>query len=199
MTNINQSEKQKFLSVFNGQQKIWVLAYGSLLWNPGFSPLRQENVSIRGFRRSFCLYSIHYRGSIENPGLVLGLRPGGYMESIALEVSAENAYQVMAYLWDREMISRAYLPCVLYGYSRRFNQPLCCYSFVIDSNHEQYAGHLNDQQKIDLICQAKGTGGDNIEYLLKTAESLRQHHIQDDEIETLLKMLDASRRRDLTI
>jgi len=52
---------------------MWVFGYGSLLWNPGFEPIEQMRADLPGYRRSFCMLSIHHRGTPEDPGLVLAL------------------------------------------------------------------------------------------------------------------------------
>ena len=55
---------------------MWVFGYGSLLWNPGFEPIEQMRADLPGYRRSFCMLSIHHRGTPEDPGLVLALDAG---------------------------------------------------------------------------------------------------------------------------
>src|SRR5262249_27187696 len=55
----------------------WVFAYGSLMWRPGFDYLEARPALLRGYHRAFCITSIHYRGSVDCPGLVLGLDRGG--------------------------------------------------------------------------------------------------------------------------
>ena len=52
---------------------MWVFGYGSLLWNPEFPIAQSEVATLHGFARSFCMRSIHHRGSEEIPGLVLAL------------------------------------------------------------------------------------------------------------------------------
>jgi cation transport regulator ChaC len=54
-------------------EDFWVFAYGSLMWNPGFPFLESHPALVRGYHRSFCVESTHYRGTKEKPGLVLGL------------------------------------------------------------------------------------------------------------------------------
>ena len=56
---------------------LWVFAYGSLTWDPGFPFEEARPALLRGYHRAFCLYSTHYRGTPERPGLVLGLDRGG--------------------------------------------------------------------------------------------------------------------------
>ena len=52
---------------------MWVFGYGSLLWNPGFEVDDQQIGLMHDYARSFCMRSIHHRGTVENPGLVLAL------------------------------------------------------------------------------------------------------------------------------
>ena len=55
------------------RRNTWIFGYGSLMWNPGFAPAEQVLGRLTGFARSFCMWSIHHRGSPEDPGLVLAL------------------------------------------------------------------------------------------------------------------------------
>ena len=54
----------------------WVFAYGSLMWRPGFDFIEKRAALLKGYHRAFCIASTHYRGSVEHPGLVLGLDRG---------------------------------------------------------------------------------------------------------------------------
>ena len=56
---------------------LWVFGYGSLMWNPGFAHLRAEKAVLHGAHRALCIYSTHYRGTPDKPGLVFGLKAGG--------------------------------------------------------------------------------------------------------------------------
>ncbi|MCY4292262.1 MAG: gamma-glutamylcyclotransferase, partial [Roseovarius sp.] len=52
---------------------MWVFGYGSLMWNPGFEAREKVLATLRGYRRCFCMRSVHHRGTRANRGLVLGL------------------------------------------------------------------------------------------------------------------------------
>ena len=67
---------------------IWVFGYGSLLWNPGFSVAESVVGTLPGYARSFCMRSIHHRGTETEPGLVLALdeQPDHACTGIALRV-----------------------------------------------------------------------------------------------------------------
>jgi cation transport protein ChaC len=47
-----------------------VFGYGSLMWNPGFAYQRAVPARLDGYARRLCVYSFHYRGQPDKPGLV---------------------------------------------------------------------------------------------------------------------------------
>ena len=81
---------------------MFVFAYGSLIWRPGFAHLGARPALLRGYHRRFCIWSRHYRGTPERPGLVLGLDRGGACQGVVFEVAAEAAAAVLEYLDARE-------------------------------------------------------------------------------------------------
>jgi cation transport protein ChaC len=52
---------------------MWIFGYGSLLWEPGFAFTEAVMARLDGWHRSFCMRSIHHRGTAAAPGLVLAL------------------------------------------------------------------------------------------------------------------------------
>ena len=94
---------------------LWVFGYGSLLWNPGFTPVVTARARLRGFARSFCMRSIHHRGTETDPGLVLALdeQPGSVCDGLAMKMHEAELDATMAYLRERELVSAAYLEKVL--------------------------------------------------------------------------------------
>jgi cation transport protein ChaC len=61
----------------NTAEPVWIFAYGSLMWDEDFPRAETETALLRGYHRSFCLYSYDYRGTRTRPGLTLGLDRGG--------------------------------------------------------------------------------------------------------------------------
>ncbi len=122
---------------------MWVFGYGSLVWNPGFDTVERVIARLPDYRRSFCMRSIHHRGTPEAPGLVLALDrvPGGSCEGVALRAHPDRADEVLAYLRERELISSAYL-------ERRLDLSLAdgrrveAVTYVVDPDHDQYCGGL---------------------------------------------------------
>ena len=91
---------------------MWVFGYGSLLWNPGFSICRTNvRQQLSGYRRSFSMRSIHHRGTVEDPGLVLALdvKDQAVCDGVAFFVAPEHEADTLEYLRERELISSAYI------------------------------------------------------------------------------------------
>lgn len=164
----------------------WVFAYGSLLWDPGFAPAEAVRARLDGFRRSFCMWSFHYRGTEEVPGLVLALEEvaGASCEGVALRPQEAEAESVLAEIRARELISDAYeerrLPLRLSD-----GRLVEAMAFVVRRGHRQHACVDADTQA-RTIARARGLRGPNIDYLARTAAQLRELGIRDAEIEALL-------------
>ena len=82
---------------------LWVFGYGSLMWNPGFATPETQPARLHGWHRAFCIYSEHYRGTPEKPGLILGLLPGGACRGLAHRLPARDYEATRRYLWTREI------------------------------------------------------------------------------------------------
>ncbi|NBQ94655.1 MAG: hypothetical protein EBU15_04595 [Betaproteobacteria bacterium] len=64
----------------------WVFAYGSLIWNPEIPVRRGLLARVDGYHRRFCISSTRFRGTPEQPGVVLGLDRGGSCRGMAWEL-----------------------------------------------------------------------------------------------------------------
>ncbi len=179
------------------QKPLWVFGYGSLVWNPGFPVAEQRVARLIGWHRSFCMRSIHHRGTEIDPGLVLALDRAAtaYCAGVAFRVmdGAEDA--TLAALRERELISSAYveewLPLSLDG-----GAEVTALCYVIDPAHDQYCTlALEDQAQI--IAQAIGGRGANCEYLFNTAAHLAQLGIGDDDLEWLSNRVKGLHRQNV--
>ena len=95
---------------------LWVFAYGSLIWDPGFPFEEARPALLRGYHRAFCLYSTRYRGTPERPGLVLGLDRGGACRGVAFRVPGRHAAEVLRYLDDQAARFAEAFACDLRSY-----------------------------------------------------------------------------------
>jgi cation transport protein ChaC len=165
---------------------LWVFGYGSLVWNPGFAWSARAIARLDGFHRSFCMRSIHHRGTEAAPGLVLALdaAPDADCDGVAFEIAPEIADETLEYLRARELISAAYLETrhpVTLADGRRVDAVV----YVIDRDHGQYCGGLPLEEQAQIIARAVGGRGPNCEYLHQTAAHLAELGLRDPELEWL--------------
>lgn len=165
---------------------MWVFGYGSLLWKPGFDVAERVIGRLPGYARSFCMRSIHHRGTVENPGLVLALDPktGMACDGMALRVAPGTEDATLQYLRDRELISSAYVEKNL-DVQLDDGRTVQALVYVIDAGHEQYCGGLPLEEQAQIIACAVGGMGPNVEYLVNTATHLAQIGLHDPSLEWL--------------
>ncbi|WP_126977174.1 gamma-glutamylcyclotransferase [Frigidibacter oleivorans] len=175
---------------------MWVFGYGSLIWNPGFPVAETVAARLDGWHRSFCMRSIHHRGTAEAPGLVLALdrAPGAMCRGVALRVAPGAEVQTLAELRERELVSSAYLertlPLALDD--GRQVEALC---YVIDRDHVQYCGGLALEDQAAIIARAAGGRGPNADYLWNTAAHLAQMGLPDPDLDWLADRVRALSQR----
>lgn len=165
---------------------MWVFGYGSLLWNPGFEVARAEVATLPGYHRSFCMRSIHHRGTEADPGLVLALdeAPEAQCAGLALAVTAGQEAQTLDYLRERELISSAYLEKLL-EVRLRDGTAVTAVTYVIDPDHVQYCGGLPLEEQARIIARAVGGRGPNADYLFNTARHLAEIGLNDPDLDWL--------------
>lgn len=170
----------------------WIFGYGSLIWNPGFEPAEQVLGRLSGYARSFCMWSIHHRGSPEEPGLVLALDgdAAASCDGMAFRVPEESHEAVIADIRERELVSSAYLERRV-PLSLRDGRQVEALAYVVDRDHEQYTGHLELDTQADVIARAVGGRGPNTEYLYSTAEHLTELGIEDASLTELAALVRA--------
>ncbi len=171
---------------------MWVFGYGSLLWNPGFEVAESVIGTLPDYARSFCMHSIHHRGTEEDPGLVLALdeQPGESCAGVALRVPVAQEAQTLAYLRERELISSAYVEKTL-TVRLSDGREVQALVYVIDENHVQYCGGLPLEEQARIIARAVGGRGPNTEYLYNTARHLSDVGLEDPALEWLSARVQA--------
>lgn len=164
----------------------WVFGYGSLLWQPGFVHSKRQVARMNNYARSFCMRSIHHRGSVEEPGLVLALdhKDGAFCDGLAVFVEPDHAKATLTYLRERELISSAYLEQI-HSIQLRDGPDVAAVCYVIDADHVQYCGGLPLEEQAEIIASAVGGRGPNDEYLYNTAAHLRELGIEDHDLNWL--------------
>jgi glutathione-specific gamma-glutamylcyclotransferase len=174
-------------------RSLWVFGYGSLIWDPGFPVAERRIGRVTGWHRSFCMRSIHHRGTADAPGLVLALdrAEGAACTGVAFQVERGAEGATLAALRERELVSSAYLELTLpVATAEGMVEAL---TYVIDPDHAQYCGGLELEEQARIIAAATGGRGANRDYLWSTAANLAELGIGDADLEWL-----AARVRALT-
>lgn len=167
-------------------QPTWIFGYGSLIWDPGFAWSDCRPARLAGFHRSFCMRSIHHRGTEAEPGLVLALdaAEGAECRGLAFAVDARIRDETLEYLRARELISAAYLetvqPVALDG-----GPTVQAVAYVIDRDHAQYCAGLSLEDQARIIARAVGGRGPNADYLHQTAAHLAELGLTDPDLDWL--------------
>lgn len=173
-------------------QPLWIFGYGSLIWDPGFAWTARTVARLDGYHRSFCMRSIHHRGTVDAPGLVLALdaAEGAHCTGIAFEIAPQIADETLEYLRARELISAAYLETVQ-PVSLTGGGQVSAVAYVIDRTHAQYCGGLPLEEQAQIIARAVGGRGPNRDYLHRTAAHLSALGLADTELNWLSQRVEA--------
>ncbi len=183
---VKPEHKRALLAAARSGREFWVFAYGSLMWNPDFPYADRRPARIHGLHRRFCIYSHHYRGTAQRPGLVLGLAPGGSCTGVIYRVAPADVAPVIDYLWSREMVSGVYEPHAVRA--RTASARIDARTFVADPHHPQYAGGLSLSETASLVRQGVGARGRCVDYLADLVAHLDALDISDGPMHRLLKL-----------
>lgn len=170
---------------------LWVFGYGSLIWDPGFPVAEKRLARLKDYARSFCMWSIHHRGTVDDPGLVLALdeHPGAACEGVAFRVAPDAHGATLDYLRERELISSAYVEVVL-PLRLEDGRMIDAVAYIMNRGHPQYC-QLSLEEQAAVIAHAKGGRGPNEEYLYNTAAHLDELGIADEELSWLARRVRA--------
>ena len=181
---------------------VWVFGYGSLVWKPEFDHTARVRARLDGYHRALCVFSLVHRGTPGRPGLVFGLDRGGACEGVAYRVARSDFDRVHRYLRARELTTGVYRErfhtvdlhlADVAGCDGDIPDRVRALCYVADRSHCQYAGWLNDNQRAELVRQANGLSGANLDYVVNTMRSLKKARVRDKGLERFAARLGASR------
>ena len=165
----------------------WIFTYGSLMWNPNFAWDARHVATVRGYHRSFRVWSRINRGTPEKPGLVLTLDCGGSCRGLVYRITADRVQEEMQRIWKREMTFGSYRPkwlnCIV------GEQTIRALVFTVNRECSGYAGQIPMEVVVEAIANAAGRYGPAHDYLFKTLETLHAHGIRDVRVEQLAALV----------
>ncbi len=168
----------------------WVFGYGSLIWNPEIEFEQAELARLHGYHRSFCIQSTRYRGTADEPGVVLGLDRGGSCVGIAYRLRFESREESIRMLFEREIPdweARVYQPLVA-DVRLPGERTVRALTFAADRARPSYE-RLSDDEIVRRLNACRGLRGANREYALNTWRALESHGVRDARLARLVERL----------
>ena len=172
----------------------YIFAYGSLIWNPGFEFVDKAMAQLPGYHRSLCVYSKHYRGTPEKPGLVLGLDRGGTCKGVVYRIDGSHWSDVLAYVRKRELVSGVYREVIRQVRIRDTDDTddtVSALTYVVNRPHHQYAGKLEVDDIAKFVAQGHGLSGTSKNYVENTLLALRNLGIEEKKLQSVLSKLSS--------
>lgn len=162
-----------------GDDPIWVFAYGSLVWKPSGELAEQRRGTAFGWHRSFCIEMRSWRGSPEQPGLMMALRSGGSCTGIAQRMAGENRHDVMVRLLEREIGGPIGYSALRLIDLHTDDGPLRALCFYADPPEASGQPERPVEQVASTLACACGHAGSGAEYLFRTVTALKAFGIHD--------------------
>lgn len=168
---------------------LWIFAYGSLIWKPDFEVAESRQGKLFGWHRSFCLRLTRYRGTLEQPGLMLCLDHGGSCDGLALRVPEGQESPVVNRLLQREIGSHEQLESVRWIGVQCGQDMIKALTFYAGpSALDHYAGKIPLPEVARVLARACGHWGSGAEYLYNTVKHLEDSGIHDENLWELQRL-----------
>lgn len=155
-----------------------LFAYGSLIWNPGIAVQSMRRATAIGWHRRFSISLEHFRGSPEQPGLMLALARGGSCEGVLLDIAEGAETEALRAVLKRELVAHELAENARWievetGGLRQ--EALTFYAEPVGTTLVD----LPIEAQAKRLARAAGAGGSGAEYLLRTAQGLDALGIHD--------------------
>jgi cation transport protein ChaC len=158
---------------------IQLFAYGSLIWKPEIEHRAERAAVAQGWHRSFCLRTHRFRGTVDQPGLMMALDRGGQCRGVVLELPPGDPAVQLDRLFRREFTVKPINSMPRWLTVQTADGPLRALGFVMNRASPYYAGRLPPDEVARTLARACGHWGTGAEYLLNTVTQLDARGIRD--------------------
>lgn len=188
---------EHILAGSDGSGQVWVFAYGSLIWKPACEFVEIRTGLLRGWHRAFCLgWNTWFRGSEQNPGLMLALDRGGSCKGALYRLPPGKTEENIELLCRREMSFKPSPFPPRWVTAATESGPVRAFTFCIDRKSGRYVSGLSEAQIAEVLSKAVGSRGSMVEYLFNTVQHLEELGIHDPHLwrlqELVAERLDAT-------
>ncbi|MGV3550296.1 gamma-glutamylcyclotransferase [Rhizobium sp.] len=179
-----------------GDDPIWIFAYGSLIWKPEFETIESRRATAIGWHRAFCLELISWRGTPENPGLMMALERGGRCDGVAFRLSRERQEAELIKTVRREIVFRSEFDMVRWVPLQTSTGTLRALVFWAGPKPGPGISLKVPLPEVAVhLARACGYAGSCAEYLYNTVLHLEELGIRDRNLWQLQELVAAEIRR----
>jgi glutathione-specific gamma-glutamylcyclotransferase len=182
-------------------QDFWIFAYGSLLWNPVMEAIEERIATARGWHRAFRMYLRTWRGTVDQPALMMGLDRGGQCKGLACRLPEESVQTQLQRLLRRELpmkpVDTPSTQLPRWVSVETAQGALKAVAFVINPLGANYAGRLAPEETAKIMSYACGHGGSCAEYLYNTITHLELLGIHDRGLRKLQSLVACNIRNSM--
>ncbi|TIT74633.1 MAG: gamma-glutamylcyclotransferase [Mesorhizobium sp.] len=158
---------------------LWVFAYGSLIWKPAFESVEQRRAAAHGWHRSFCLDIQRWRGSREQPGLMMALERGGRCDGVIYRMPDGEKTAQIERLLRREIDDHEAVSSVRWVPVRTMQGSLRALGFWVGVTGRGTSLRQPLERVAKILARACGHVGSGAEYLYNTVSHLETFGIHD--------------------
>lgn len=174
-----------------GDGPLWIFAYGSLIWKPGFASIAAERATAYGWHRSFSLRIVRGRGSPAQPGLMMMLSRGGRCDGVIYRVADAEKREQIENALRREVSntdsrdSMRWLPV-----RTTSGEIVRALTFWVGGTSQRIVRPLMPLGEVaPILARACGHRGSCAEYLYNTVVHLAEFGIRDRNLWRLQQMV----------
>ncbi len=168
---------------------LWVFAYGSLIWKPEFETVERRRATAFGWHRSFCIELNSWRGTPEQPGLMMALEQGGRCDGVIYRLPRDSPIQQIERLLWREITYRENDNVIRWMPTMTADGPVRALGFWIGPSGDRILSKLPLENVAAILARACGHLGSGAEYLYKTVLHLEEFGIHDRNLWKLQKLV----------
>lgn len=178
---------QAFLDAgsWNGED-VWDFGYGSLLWKPAFEAAGQMSAVLPGWHRAFCIRLTRFRGTPEQPGLMMSLASGGSCRGAVFRIPVMDSLRK---LWRREMTVKPPNTPPRWVVAKAGDAAVRAIVFAADRNGPNFVCGVARDEIASVLCAAVDHWGSGAEYLLQTVDQLERLGIRDNNLWRLQQLV----------